>query len=307
MLRFLVRRVLSAVPTTLIVVTLAFFLIRFAPGGPFTLERALAPQIMENMMRAYHLDDPLWRQYLDYIWNAMHGDFGPSFIYRDFTVAELIAQGLPYSVKLGAIALTLALLLGVSIGTLAALRQNSPLDHLVMAGATIGLTVPNFVVGPTLSLIFAVGLSWASSGGWGQGTIRDLALPIVTLALPQLAIFARLTRGSMIEALRTDHVRTARAYGLGWRTVVVVHALRGALLPVVSYFGPAAAGVLTGSIVVETVFAIPGVGRYFVLAAINRDYTLVMATVLLIGIFIIAFNLIVDLLYGVLDPRVRYD
>lgn len=306
MLRFIARRLLSAIPTTLIVVTISFFLIRFAPGGPFTLERALAPQIMENMMRAYHLDDPLWRQYLDYLWNALHGDFGPSFIYRDFTVAELIAQGLPYSVTLGAIALAIAVTLGVAVGTFAALRQNGAIDYGVMAAATIGLTVPSFVVGPVLSLVFAVGLSWASSGGWGLGTPRDLALPVITLALPQIAVFARLTRGAMIEAMRTDHVRTARANGLPRRAVVIVHALRGALLPIVSYLGPAAAAVLTGSIVVETVFAIPGVGRYFVLAAINRDYTLVMATVLLVGVFIIAFNLIVDLLYAALDPRVRY-
>jgi oligopeptide transport system permease protein len=307
MLRFVAKRLLSAIPTILIVVTISFFLIRFAPGGPFTLERALAPQIMENMLRAYHLNEPLWQQYLGYLWNVIHGDFGPSYIYRDFSVAELIRQGLPYSMTLGAMALIVAIVGGVSVGVLAALRQNGIVDHVVMATATIGLTVPNFVVGPLLSLIFAVGLSWASSGGWGSGTPRDLALPMITLALPQLAVFARLTRGSMIEALRTDHVRTARAYGLPRRTVVISHALRGALLPVVTYLAPAAAHVLTGSIVVETIFAIPGVGRYFVLGALNRDYTLVMATVLLVGVFIIVFNLVVDLLYAALDPRVRYD
>jgi oligopeptide transport system permease protein len=307
MLRFIAKRLLSAIPTIFVVVTISFFLIRFAPGGPFTLERALAPQIMENMMRAYHLNEPLWLQYLNYLWNALHGDFGPSYIYRDFTVAELIRQGLPYSMTLGTMALAVALVGGVTVGIFAALRQNGIVDHGVMAAATVGLTVPNFVVGPVLSLVFAVSLSWASSGGWGSGSPRDLALPMVTLALPSLAVFARLTRGSMIEALRTDHVRTARAYGLPRRVVVVVHALRGALLPVVSYLAPAAAHVLTGSVVVETIFAIPGVGRYFVLGALNRDYTLVMATVVLVAVFIIVFNLIVDLLYAVLDPRVRYD
>jgi oligopeptide transport system permease protein len=307
MLRFVAKRLLSAIPTILIVVTISFFLIRFAPGGPFTLERALAPQIMENMLRAYHLNEPLWQQYLGYLWNVIHGDFGPSYIYRDFSVADLIRQGLPYSMVLGSMALVVAIVGGVSVGVLAALRQNGIVDHAVMATATIGLTIPNFVMGPVLSLIFAVGLSWASSGGWGSGTPRDLALPMITLALPQLAVFARLTRGSMIEALRTDHVRTARAYGLPRRVVVISHALRGALLPVVTYLAPAAAHVLTGSIVVETIFAIPGVGRYFVLGAINRDYTLVMATVLLVGVFIIVFNLIVDLLYAALDPRVRYE
>jgi oligopeptide transport system permease protein len=307
MLRFIAKRLLSAVPTIFIVVTISFFLIRFAPGGPFNIERALPPQIMENMLRAYHLDQPLWQQYLAYLGNVLRGDFGPSYVYRDFTVSELIAQSLPYSLKLGSIALVIAVIGGISAGVFAALRQNGVVDHAVMAGATVGLTVPNFVVGPLLSLIFAVTLRWASAGGWGSGAPRDLALPIITLALPQLAIFARLTRGAMIEALRTDHVRTARAYGLPRRVVVVVHALRGALLPVVSYLAPAAAAVLTGSVVVETIFAIPGVGRYFVLGALNRDYTLVMGTVVLIAFFIIAFNLIVDLLYALLDPRVRYD
>jgi oligopeptide transport system permease protein len=307
MLRFVAKRLLSAIPTIFIVVTVSFFLIRFAPGGPFNLERPLPPQIMENMLRAYHLDEPLWRQYLAYLWNVFHGDFGPSYVYRDFTVAELIGQSLPYSLRLGILALLIALFGGITAGIIAALRQNQAVDHGVMAVATVGLTVPNFVVGPVLSLIFAVTLAWASAGGWGSGSFRDLALPVITLALPQLAIFARLTRGSMLEQLRTDHVRTARAYGLPPRVVVVVHALRGALLPVVTYLAPAAAAVLTGSVVVETIFAIPGVGRYFVLGALNRDYTLVMATVVLVAVFIIVFNLIVDLLYATLDPRVRYD
>jgi oligopeptide transport system permease protein len=307
MLRFVLRRLLSAVPTIFIVVSISFFLIRFAPGGPFNVERTLPPQIMANLMRAYQLDQPLLMQYLHYLWNVLHLDFGPSYIYRDFTVTQLIAQSLPYSLELGSFALIIAVIGGVSIGILAALRQNGAIDYALMSVATIGLTVPNFVVGPVLSLIFAVTLRWASAGGWGNGTVRDLILPVIALALPQLAIFARLTRGSMIEALRADHVRTARAYGLPRRVVVVVHALRGALLPVVTYLAPAAAAVLTGSVVIETIFSIPGVGRYFVLGALNRDYTLVMGTVVLIAVFIIVFNLIVDLLYAFLDPRVRYD
>jgi len=307
MLRFVLRRLLSAIPTMFIVVTISFFLIRFAPGGPFNLERALPPQIMANMMRAYQLDQPLWVQYVHYIWNVLHLDFGPSYIYRDFTVTQLIFQSLPYSLEIGSFAMLIAVGGGVAVGIFAALRQNRALDYSLMSLATIGLTVPNFVVGPVLSLIFAVGLRWASAGGWGNGGFRDLTLPIIALALPQLAIFARLTRGSMIEALRADSVRTARAYGLPARVVVVVHALRAAILPVVTYLAPAAANVLTGSVVIETIFAIPGVGRYFVTAALNRDYTLVMGTVVLIAVFIIVFNLIVDLLYAVLDPRVRYD
>jgi oligopeptide transport system permease protein len=307
MLRFVLRRLLSAVPTMFIVVSISFFLIRFAPGGPFNVERALPPQIMENLQRAYHLDQPLIVQYGNYLWNVLHLNFGPSYIYRDFTVTQLIGQSLPYSLELGSFALILAVAGGVTAGIVAALRQNGWLDYTLMSLATVGLTVPNFVVGPVLSLVFAVILRWASAGGWGNGGIRDLALPVIALALPQLAIFARLTRGSMIEALRTDHVRTARAYGLPPRVVVIVHALRGALLPVVTYLAPAAAAVLTGSVVIETIFSIPGVGRYFVLGALNRDYTLVMGTVVLIAVFIIVFNLIVDLLYAMLDPRVRYD
>ena len=307
MFSFVLRRLASAVPTLFIVVTISFFLMRFAPGGPFNLERPLPPQTMANLMRTYQLDQPLWRQYLTYITNAVTGDFGPSYIYKDNTVAELIAKGLPYSLELGFYALLLALIGGVLAGTIAALRQNSVLDFAIMSVSTIGVTVPNFVVGPVLTLIFAIILAWLPAGSWGDGSLRFLILPMIALALPQLAVFARLTRGSMIEALRTDHIRTARAYGLPAKSVVVVHAMRGAMLPIVSYLAPCAAALLTGSAVVETIFTIPGVGRYFVLGAINRDYTVVMGTVVLIAIFVIVFNLLVDILYGLLDPRVRHD
>ena len=307
MISFVLRRLASAVPTLFIVVTISFFLMRFAPGGPFNLERPLPPQTMANLMATYHLDQPLWNQYLTYISNAVTGDFGPSYIYKDNTVAELIGKGLPYSMELGFYALLLALVGGVLAGTIAALRQNSALDFLIMSVSTVGVTVPNFVVGPVLTLIFAITLSWLPAGSWGDGSLRFLILPMIALALPQLAVFARLTRGSMIEALHTDHIRTARAYGLPSRTVVITHAMRAAMLPVVSYLAPAAAALLTGSAVVETIFTIPGVGRYFVLGAINRDYTLVMSTVVLIAIFVIVFNLLVDIIYGLLDPRVRHD
>ena len=307
MISFVLRRLASAVPTLFIVVTISFFLMRIAPGGPFNLERPLPPATMENLLRTYQLDQPVWRQYLTYMTNAVTGDFGPSYIYKDNTVAELIGKGLPYSVELGFYALLLALIGGVATGTVAALRQNSAFDFAVMSIATIGVTVPNFVVGPVLTLVFAIGLAWLPAGGWGDGSLRFLILPTIALALPQLAVFARLTRGSMIEALSTDHIRTARAYGLPARVVVVTHAMRGAMLPVVSYLAPCAAALLTGSAVVETIFTIPGVGRYFVLGAINRDYTLVMGTVILVAIFVIVFNLMVDILYGLLDPRVRHD
>ncbi|MDX0601082.1 oligopeptide ABC transporter permease OppB [Sinorhizobium medicae] len=307
MISFILRRLASAVPTLFIVVTLSFFLMRFAPGGPFNLERPLPPSTMENLMRTYHLDQPLWRQYVHYLSNAVTGDFGPSYIYHDNNVAQLIGKGLPYSMELGFYALLLAVVGGVITGTIAALKQNSFLDFTVMSVSTIGVTVPNFVVGPVLTLIFAIMLAWLPAGGWGDGSLRFLILPMIALALPQLAVFARLTRGSMIEALHTDHIRTAKAYGLPSRAVVVTHAMRGAMLPVVSYLAPCAAALLTGSAVVETIFTIPGVGRYFVLGAINRDYTLVMGTVILIAIFVILFNLLVDILYGLLDPRVRHD
>ncbi|PYE35697.1 oligopeptide transport system permease protein [Rhizobium sp. PP-F2F-G38] len=307
MLSFVFRRLASAVPTLFIVVTISFFLMRFAPGGPFNLERPLSPQTMANLNKAYGLDLPLWQQYLRYLGNVVRGDFGPSYIYRDNTVDQLIGMGLPYSIELGLWALGVALVGGVAAGTFAALRQNSFIDVAIMTLSTVGVTVPNFVVGPVLTLVFAVTLSWLPAGGWGDGSLRFLILPMIALALPQLAVFARLTRGAMIEALHTDHIRTARAYGLPARTVVVTHAMRAAMLPVVSYLAPCAAALLTGSAVIETLFTIPGVGRFFVLGAINRDYTLVMGTVVLIAVFVIVFNLVVDILYGLLDPRVRHE
>jgi oligopeptide transport system permease protein len=307
MLSYALRRLIGAIPTLFIIVTVAFFLIRVAPGGPFHLEHPLEAQVMENLRRVYHLDEPLWRQYLLYLGNLLRGDLGPSFVYRDFSVGDLITSGLPVSMQLGGTALLLAFLLGTALGTLAALKQNRPGDYGVMAAAMIGITIPNFVMAPVLTLVFALYLDWLPAGGWGDGALANKLLPVFTLALPQIAVIARLTRGSMIEALRSNHVRAARAYGLPGHVVVVVHALRGALLPMVSYLGPAAAALITGSVVIETIFGIPGVGRYFVQGALNRDYTLVMGTVVMIAAFVVVFNLLVDLLYAVLDPRVRYD
>lgn len=298
---------MSAIPTLFVVVTISFFLMRFAPGGPFDLERPLDPTIMANLLKTYRMDEPLWLQYIHYIANVLRGDFGPSFVYKDNTIAQLIGQALPYSIELGGIALLLALVLGVVFGTIAALRQNGIVDFTIMTFATIGVTVPNFVMGPVLTLIFALMLSWLPAGGWGDGSLYYLALPILVLALPQVAIIARLTRGSMIEALHTDHIRTVRAYGLAPRTIIITHALRGAMLPVISYLAPAAAALLTGSAVVESIFTIPGVGRFFVIGALNRDYPLVMATVVLVAVFVIVFNLLVDIAYGLIDPRVRHD
>lgn len=307
MFLYVFRRLLTAIPTMFVIVTLAFFLIRVAPGGPFNQERGLSPEIKANLEAQFGLNDPLWLQYFNYLKNLLHGNFGPSYNLPDFTVGELFANGLPISIQLGASALILALCVGTMLGIVAALNQNKLGDYSVIALATAGSTIPTFVIAPVIQLLF--GLTWKllPVGGWGDGALINKIGPILTLSLPQIAIVARLMRGSMIESLRSNHIRTARALGLSEWSVVVKHALRGAVLPIVSYAGPAAAALLTGSIIVETIFAIPGVGRYFVDAALNRDYTLVMGTVVVIAMFTIAFNLIVDILYAFFDPRVRYD
>lgn len=307
MLRYVLRRFLTAIPTLFVIVTISFFLMRVAPGGPFNQEKGLNPVIKANLERMYHLDEPLWMQYLRYLGGLLRGDFGPSYTSPDFTVAEKFAAGLPASLQLGSMALALALIFGTILGITAALHQNRTADYAVIATATAGSTIPTFVIAPLFQLVFALGLKWFPVGGWGDGAFINKVGPVVTLMLPQLAIVARLMRGSMIESLRAHHIRTVRAMGLSDYSVIIRHALRGALLPIISYAGPAAAALLTGSIIVETIFAIPGIGREFVLAALNRDYTVVMGTVVIIAVFTIVFNLIVDLLYAVVDPRVRYD
>lgn len=303
---FILRRLLSAVPTLLIIVTIAFFMIRVAPGGPFDLERPLEAKVMENLRKIYQLDQPLWYQYWLYLSALMRGDLGPSFFFRDFTIAELFARGLPISMRLGFSALTLALIVGGALGVVAAFRQNQPTDYAVVGLATFGITVPSFVIAPVLQIVFGLMLAWLPVGGWNDGAMRNTIMPILTLALPQVAVIARLTRAAMIEVLRSNHIRTLRANGLP-TSVIVRHALRGAALPVVSYLGPAAAALLTGSVVVETIFGIPGVGRYFVEGALNRDYTLVMGTVVMIAVFVLFFNMLVDVVYALVDPRVRYE
>ncbi len=304
MLSFILKRLAGAIPTLLIIVTLAFFLIRAAPGGPFDKERTIPPEVAANLNAVYHLDDPLWQQYLYYLGNAIQGDFGPSFQYRDFSVTELIAAGFPVSLTLGLTAIFFAITIGMSLGAIAALRQNSAIDYAVMATAMTGITIPNFVMAPLMTLVFGVYLNVLPVGGWGDGPSQAV-LPIIALALPQIAYIARLTRGSMIEVLRSNFVRTARAKGLPERTMLTRHAMKAAMLPVVSYLGPASAAVITGSVVIEQIFGIPGVGRYFVQGALNRDYTLVMGVVIFYGSLIISFNLIVDIIYGFLDPKVR--
>jgi oligopeptide transport system permease protein len=307
MMRYALRRILGVIPTLLIIITISFFVIRLAPGGPFDEEQALPPEIKANLEAAYGLDRPLVEQYLSYLSGLVRGDFGPSFKFKDFSVTELIAQGLPISLALGLSAVLLALLVGIPLGTFAALRQNTPADYSIMGMAVLGIALPSFVTGPLFALVFGLYLRWLPVAGWETGQLRYLVLPVVTLALPVIAYIARLTRGSLLEVLRTNFVRTARAKGLPERQVILRHALRPALLPVVSYLGPATAFVITGSLVVETVFGLPGSGRYLVQGAINRDYTLVMGMIVVYGSLTLTLNLIADLLYGWLDPRVRYD
>lgn len=305
MASFLLRRLLTSIPTLLAVITIAFFMMRIAPGGPFDLERALPPQIEKNMLAAYDLDQPLVVQYFRYLTGVLQGDFGPSFKYRDFTVAELLATGFPPSLKVGGTAILLAIVIGILLGTMAAVRQNSAVDHVVMATAMTGIAIPNFVMAPLLTLVFGVFLGLLPVAGWGDGAFRNMILPVIALALPQIAYIARLTRGSMIETLGADFIRTAHAKGLSERMVVTRHALQGAILPVVSYLGPAAAQLISGSLVIEQIFGIPGIGRYFIQGALNRDYTLVMGTVIVYALLILILNLIVDILYTFLDPRVH--
>ncbi|MCI0354952.1 MAG: oligopeptide ABC transporter permease OppB [Acidobacteria bacterium] len=304
MLNYSLRRLLGALPTLFVLLTLAFFMIRLAPGGPFDTERRLPPEIEVNLKQKYHLDESLVKQYGHYLWNIARGDFGPSFKYQDVSVNKLIADGFPVSLRLGVLAMLVALLLGIGLGTVAALRQNRAADYGVMSLAMLGISIPNFVLAPLLILGLAVYLQWLPAGGLSSW--RHYLLPVLSLAMPQLAYIARLTRGSMIEVLRSNFIRTARAKGLPTHLVILRHALPAAMVPVVSFLGPATAGIITGSVVIETVFGIPGLGRYFVQGALNRDYTLVMGVVLFYGVLIIAFNFLVDLLYAWLDPRVKY-
>lgn len=312
MLRFIVARLISAIPTLLISVALAFFMMRIAPGGPFDSDRQLTPAIEANVKAAYHLDEPLWLQFLRYLGNLAQGDFGPSFKYQDLSVGALIAQGLPTSLFLAFSAVIVATSIGVLIGLTAAWKQNSNLDHGVMAGSMIGIAIPNFVMAPLLTLFFGVYWGLLPVGGWQRNDYgivmpQYVILPILALVLPKLAYISRLTRASTIEVLRSNFIRTARSKGLSERKVLVRHALKASLLPVVSYLGPSTAATIISSVVVETIFGIPGIGRYFVQGALNRDYTLVLGVVVLYAAIIVVFNLIVDLLYGLLDPKVRYE
>lgn len=302
---FLLQRLLVAVPTLLIIATLAFVLLRLTPGGPFDGDRPMIPEIRQSIEAKYHLDESPGRQYLRYLGDLARGDLGPSFQYRNTRVNELIAQGLAVDVAIGGLALLAALLVGGLLGIFAAVNRDSWLDRLAVSLAVIGISVPVFVIAPLLILIFAVWLHWLPAGDWVSGSYRHLLLPVIALACPYIAYIARMLRGSMIEALQSPFILTARAKGLSEARIVLQHALRPAMLPVIAFLGPAFAGVITGSIVIETVFGLPGIGRHFVTGALNRDYTLVMGVTVLYGALIVAFNLLTDLCQAWLDPRIR--
>jgi oligopeptide transport system permease protein len=307
MFSYTLRRLLIAIPTMLVIIAVAFFMMRAAPGSPFDTERPMAPEIREQLMAYYGFNKPLFFQFLDYLKGLFTLDLGPSLIYKDQSVMDIIASGFPVSIVMGLSALTLAATIGIPLGLLAALRQNTGIDYSVMAIAMFGICVPTFVTGPLLSLFFGVKLGWLPVAGLdlGEMTLATMFLPVVTLALPQIAIISRLTRASTVEVLRSNFIRTARAKGLPERVVLTDHALRSALTPLVSYMGPACAALITGSVVIETVFQLPGIGKNFVTSALQRDYPVVMAVVVLYASLIIVLNLIADLLLAVIDPKVK--
>ncbi|MPS32470.1 MULTISPECIES: oligopeptide ABC transporter permease OppB [Salinivibrio] len=306
MLKFIAKRLLEAIPTLLVLITISFFLMRFAPGNPFSSERPLPPAVMENINAKYGLDKPVFEQYTTYLGNILQGDFGPSFKYVDYSVNELIAGSLPVSAQIGAVAFIFTLLFGVTIGTIAALKQNTWIDYTIMSTAMLGVVMPSFVLAPVLIYIFAINLGWFPAGGWQGGGWQFMVLPMIGMSLLYVATFARVTRGSMIETLNSNFIRTARAKGLSYPKIIVKHALKPAMLPVVSYMGPAFVGIITGSVVIETIFGLPGIGKLFVNAAFNRDYSLVLGCTILIGTLTILFNAIVDILLAYIDPKIRY-
>jgi oligopeptide transport system permease protein len=305
MLRFVVRRLLQLVPVLFVIVTLTFFMVRFVPGGPFTAEKAVSPEVLRNLEAHYGLDQPLWKQYLTYLGHLLRGDLGPSFKYSNRSVNEIIAGKLPVSLELGGEALAIALLVGLPLGVLAAVRRNTWLDYLCSVAGLVGICVPTFVLGPLLALVFGIYLRWFNVSGWDYAD--DRVLPALTLGFVYAAYLMRLTRGGMLEVLHLDYIRTARAKGASEARIVFHHALRGGLAPVVSFLGPAVAGILTGSFVIETIFQIPGLGREFVNSATNRDYTLILGLVILYAALIVLCNLAVDVVQVWLNPKLKFE
>lgn len=306
MFLFIVKRLLQSIPVLLFVVTVTFFMVRAAPGGPFDEERSVPPEILKHLNKRYHLDDPIWKQYLTYMENLVQGDFGPSFKYPTHTVNDLIAAGFPATLELSFYAIIFALILGLFAGIMASLKTNSLQDYVPMSAAMIGICMPSFVLGPILLLIFGIWLQWLPVAGWGQ-IPGDKILPSITLGASYAAYIARISRGGMLEVLSQDYIRTARAKGLSTLRIVFVHALRGGITPVISFLGPALAGLLAGSFVVETIFQIPGLGRFYVMAAFNRDYTMILGCTIFFAFLIILFNLLADIMLVWLNPKLRQD
>jgi ABC-type dipeptide/oligopeptide/nickel transport systems, permease components len=308
MAKYIVKRLLGMIPTLLIIITLSFFIVRIAPGGPFDGERALPEVVKRNIEAKYHLDEPILKQYGRYLFDVLRGDLGPSYKYKDHDVNYLIFNSIPNSIILGVIAMLIALLFGISAGIIAALRQNSFLDYFPMALAALGLSIPLFVIAPLMQYIFSMKLSWFPTSGWyTEGkSLSTVVLPAIALSFAYFANIARLMRSSMLETLRSDYIRTAKAKGMKNSSIIFKHAMKGAMLPIVSYLGPAFAGIITGSIVVEQVFRVPGLGKFFVQSSFNRDYTLIVGVVIVYSVILIIMNFIVDVVYAQLDPRISY-
>ena len=306
MWKYTLRRVLATLPTLLTVITVCYLMLHLTPGGPFDSERKVSAAVLANLQAKYHLDLPLWQQYLYYLNNLLHGDLGASFRYADWSVNDLVAKALPVSLLIGGLSMLIAVLAGVFLGIWAALRQNSWVDHGLMVFCNIGGSVPSFVVGPLLVTVFALWLQWLPSGGWNEGQWRFVVLPVTLLAVINLSTVGRVMRGSLIEVLSSNFILAARAKGLPMSTIVMRHALRPALIPVVSVLGPLAISSITAAVVTETWFSLPGLGKLIVNGASNRDYTLVLGLVVLVTFVAVLLNLLVDLVYALLDPKIRY-
>lgn len=307
MLNYVIKRIAIAIPTILILIVLSFLLMHAAPGGPFTSERPLPPQVLANIEAKYGLNQPIWRQMLNYVWSIVtEFDFGPSFKYKDRTVNEIIGQGFPITLKYGTWSFVFAVIVGVSLGAVAAIRKNTWIDYLAV-GISIGAQVlPNFVMAPLLVITFTLWLGWLPGGGWNGGEWQYLIMPVIALSTSYMASIARITRSSMLEVLNTNYIRTAKAKGLPAKTILLRHALKPSLLPVISYLGPAFVGLITGSVVIDIYFSTGGMGYFFVNSATNRDYSVMMGITILVGLLTILFSLIVDLLYAWIDPKIRY-
>ena len=305
MIKLIIKRLMVAIPTLIVIIAFVFILMRLAPGGPFTNERALPPEIEKNIQAAYNLDKSIPEQFLIYVSNISKGDFGPSFKYKDFTVNELILSGFPVSLTLGLSSIIVALFLGVFLGTVAGIKRNTSFDHIIMSVSLIGICVPSFVLAPILSLFFGLYLGLLPISGWNNGNILNLILPITALSLPQIAVISRMMRASTIETLNSNFIKTARSKGLSQKVIIRKHVLRESILPIVDYLAPASAGLMTGSIIIEQIFGLPGIGRYFVVGALQRDYTLVSGVMILYATLLIILILFSDILRAFLDPRVK--